>query len=176
MTMAMVGKAMVMVTKTKGREQMAEMVAMAMPAAMMAMAGKAMAMAMVGKAMAMVTKAKVVEQQMAAMMASRESEVPGVAACPLGDDWEIPDTRRGPTFFLGNTGVYQILETSTLLMSPVSDKSQYFRSWVKSCLVLSCLYVTPIIGSAEQLNSYHSTQCLLQCTTEHIVQCTLKLT
>ena len=92
MTMAMVGKAMVMVTKTKGREQMAEMVAMAMPAAMMAMA-------MVGKAMAMVTKAKVVEQQMAAMMASRESEVPGVAACPLGDDWEIPDTRRGPTFF-----------------------------------------------------------------------------
>ena len=90
---------MVMVTKTKGREQMAEMMAMVAMAMVMAMPAAMMAMAMVGKAMAMVTKAKVVEQQMAAMMASRESEVPGVAACPLGDDWEIPDTRRGPTFF-----------------------------------------------------------------------------
>ena len=43
---------------------------------------------------AMVTKAKV-RQQMVAMMASREIEVPGVPACPLEDDWEIPDTRQG---------------------------------------------------------------------------------
>ena len=42
----------------------------------------------------MVTKAKV-RQQMVAMVASREIEVPGVAACPLEDDWEIPDTRQG---------------------------------------------------------------------------------
>ena len=58
-----------------------------------------MLIAMVAKAMAMamVTKAKVRVDQMAAMMASRESEVAGVAACPLGDDWEIPDTRQGPT-------------------------------------------------------------------------------
>ena len=50
----------------------------------------------------MVTKAKV-RQQMVAMMASREIEVPGVPACPLEDDWEIPDTRQGgntlPDFF-----------------------------------------------------------------------------
>ena len=60
-----------------------------------------MVIAMVAKAMAMamVTKAKVRVDQMAAMMASRESEVAGVAACPLGDDWEIPDTRQGPTLF-----------------------------------------------------------------------------
>ena len=50
----------------------------------------------------MVTKAKV-RQQMVAMVASREIEVPGVPACPLEDDWEIPDTRQGgntlPDFF-----------------------------------------------------------------------------
>ena len=46
----------------------------------------------------MVTKAKV-RQQMVAMVASREIEVPGVPACPLEDDWEIPDTRQGPTLF-----------------------------------------------------------------------------
>ena len=88
MAIAMVAKAMAMaiVTKVKVMEQqMAAMMAKAMTA-------KAMAMAMV-------TKGKVRVDQMVAMMASRESEVAGVAACPLGDDWEIPDTRQGPTLF-----------------------------------------------------------------------------
>ena len=52
-----------------------------------------MVMAMVAKAMAMVTKAKV-RADGGNDGIQGEREVPGVAACPLEDDWEIPDTRQ----------------------------------------------------------------------------------